>query len=403
MDHNAALLEIVRKRAKRNTATIALIFDSESYDCVYKFMSGDLLPGNLVLCKIEEVATFLTGECEIDEWITFSLFDEEGVRRALTSSLAEANILLAKITSCLNDLLVEHLSRDIVVASETPDDPNIAKLPAYAVVCAPRCGSTFLVEMLASVGLGRPEEHLRAAEIAALSDLQIGERDAVSLLTTFLWRHQRNFVFGTKVISHFLFSLLSKISIPPAVCNHIKAHFSIIYLVRKDKVGQAISDFLANKSYIWHVRDAESLQALSNKHQVIEYSFEDILRRYKFMMEEEKKLSSYIKDTNHLVYFFEDLVADPDAAVGAVAKFLGFKDIGTPTAKVIKTESPINAILRERFVSDFRARFNSDPEECAPLSGLNIASEESIPSVGLRSLVNLKINSGNTLPSSVGG
>jgi LPS sulfotransferase NodH len=377
LKHNTTLFQVIRSRLEKTSNTSALIFDAGSQSSLAEILPRKGFPDALVLCEIGNVPKLLKSGIgsTVFEWFTFSILDEARIRGRLMSELAVAG-LQPEIISCLNDVFSAYLGRDLPLAEKVPQDARIPDLPSYAIVCAPRCGSTFLTEMLASVGLGRPEEHLREREIAALSDLRIGDNDAASLFTDLLWKHQRNFIFGTKVVSHFLFDLKSKITVPETVSALIRSNLRIIYLVRKDKVRQAISDFLANRVKIWHVRDEKSHIDLRNKHAKIEYSFDEILSRYKFMLNEDERLTKGIQGFEHIVMFYEDLVAQPIISVTTAAEFLGFKNIGEPKAIVVKSDSPAADNFCSRFMVDYESKFGRPPADyipTQPVSGEQIA------------------------------
>ena len=368
-DSRGTFPDAIRRYLTARKSRTAFVTDNGSKAFVNETLSDAITANRILLCDINGVDRLLERDHGIAEWITFSLFDESHVRRILSRKAAAARRPTIKITSSLNNLLITYLSSELRSAGPVLHAARDRDLLLYAIICAPRCGSTYLTELLGSVGLGYPQEHLRDRELNALSGLQIGSADARLLLTEFFQRHQRNSIFGTKLISHYLFRCLSEISCPAEIANFIVADFRIIYLVRKDKVGQAISDFLANKSGIWHVRDQEVSRSLDEIHEQVEYSFDDILHRYKFMLQEDRKMTVCVQNTNHQVYFYEDLISDPRGVTASIAKFLGHKDIGSPDAKVMRTESSMYAALRQRFAADYRARFQADPDEYVP-SGL---------------------------------
>jgi LPS sulfotransferase NodH len=144
--------------------------------------------------------------------------------------------------------------------------------------------------------------------------------------------------------------------------EEIRQQYKIIYLVRRDKVRQAVSGYLADSVKVWHVRNEKGSAKLNLKHAEVEYYFEEILRRYRFLVGEDKKLAAYIKDIEHHLVCYEDMVANPVRAVAAAAKFLGFDDIGTPSAKVMKVDSPATNQFYEQFIADYQERFGRDPE-----------------------------------------
>jgi LPS sulfotransferase NodH len=251
-----------------------------------------------------------------------------------------------------------------------------ADLLAYAIVCTPRSGSTYLAELLASAGLGQPREHLRGGQIKDLSELVASVGDAAGLLAGFMRANEHNGVFGTKVISHCLLSLLSRMELSNDLVRLVRSNFRIIYLVRRDKTGQALSDFLAHRSNVWHSRTAQGRKMLEEAHASVEYSFNDVLDRRQRLVRDELMLADQVRLTSHRVVFYEDLLLDAGAVVGPVIRFLGGDGSAVPTATVQRNDPGIAEPFRRRFLADYRGRYHVEPTNFAP-AGL-IASPDGL-------------------------
>jgi LPS sulfotransferase NodH len=356
---NGVFFSAIRSDLESVQTRAALVFDDASLPSV-----SELVPQqDALLVNIDRPDELPDTEAckSVGQWYAFSIVDEARVRGWLATYLSD-QVHSPNVRSCINDVLAGYLTRDLPCTPDLPPGASMPDLTLYAILCAPRCGSTYFGEMLESVGLGRPEEHIRERAIAALADLRIGEADAHSLLKIFEWRQQRNLVFGTKAISHFIFELLAKVAIPGGIVEEIRQKYKLIYLVRRDKVRQAVSGYLADSVKVWHVRNEKGSARLNQKHAEVEYHFEEILRRYRFLVGEDKKLAASITGIDHHLVCYEDMVANPAHAVAAAAKFLGFDDIGTPNAKVMKVDSPATNQFYEQFIDDYRERFGRDPE-----------------------------------------
>lgn len=303
-------------------------------------------------------------------WIAFSLADEAGLRAAIE---AVRPAPIRPPVGVLRGLLVARLAR-LQRLQGAPRRPQpIPGLPAYAIACTPRSGSTYLGHLLASIGLGQPEEHLRDREVHALRDAApLAPRDALEVLGEFMWRKQRNGWFGTKLISHFLFDLLDRARLPAEVCAAFRARVRIVYVLRRDKAAQAASDFLANHVKTWHVFDEAGRKALEASHGAVAYDYADMRRRFRFMREQEERLADWVRTMDHLLVDYDDLVADPEGTVRSVAAFLGAAAAGTPSAGVVSTRSDAADAIRARFAEDFGAQFGAPPPAFAP-EGLRIA------------------------------
>ena len=75
----------------------------------------------------------------------------------------------------------------------------------YAICSLPRSGSFLLCEMLRSVGLGDPREHLRPPILKFLDRSPEDDFDLVEWYQRVNSLARKNGVFGTKLISHFIF------------------------------------------------------------------------------------------------------------------------------------------------------------------------------------------------------
>ena len=182
-----------------------------------------------------------------------------------------------------------------------------------------------------------------------------------------MWCHQRNFIFGTKLISHFLYRLQDGGVLPDALERFLRNHVRVIYLVRRDKVRQAISDFLANKVKLWHVYNESERRLATTTSTGLKSASKKYFFRYKYMTEQEDRLGNWVAGTNHIYIDYEELVSNPEAVVGRIANFLGFDDVGPASADIVRISGDVEEALRHRFEVDYAERFGHLP----PLYTLN--------------------------------
>jgi LPS sulfotransferase NodH len=228
---------------------------------------------------------------------------------------------------------------------------------AYAIVSTPRCGSEFLCEALASTGVaGYPREHLRSHTERLRFHWQL---DATTYLRAVMARRfTPNGVFGTKLISHFLFSHLSW---SPDL-ERTLAEFRFIRLLRRDAIGQAISAAIASQTGTYHVRNAvqqERYEARLRGVSVTDGVLRLVAEIQTAFAEQERDLDELLRriDASPLVIHYEELIDDPLPQVRAILSFLGVAaSIDSVCVRVRKTESPLSNVVREIYLERLGGR-----------------------------------------------
>lgn len=199
------------------------------------------------------------------------------------------------------------------------------KLPqiSYAIFTTPRSGSTFLCSILQSIKIaGYPTEHLRQASAFLARNCHF---DYLKLLHALIeYKTTPNGVFGTKFISHFL-EVFEKSKLDFEQIFHAISHY--IYLVRKDKVAQAVSIVLAQKTNIWHIIDVdnqENYQAKLERINIEKSLLEEVHNQYLFIQQQEAYLTNlFTKYTlNPLIIEYEELVEDTPTEIRKILAYL---------------------------------------------------------------------------------
>jgi len=351
-DDDAQSFKAARAFLEGEPRKLALVYDAASRDAVHLLLPATRFPKYLILCSTDALETLARQGIEIEEWLVFSVGDDAALCQEIAARLAAAGRMMP---------IVSPLS----ATSPAIAAPGQGILP-YAVLCAPRCGSSYLTQLLASAGFGTPLEHLRNKQITQIEEMKADDADVVSMLAGYMETHARNGVFGTKVISQYLFELLKRCPPSTSLKDFIRAQFSVIYLVRKDKVGQAISFFLAQHSGTWHAKSADTPETMVQAQDKVDYNFEEILKRYRIMIAQDRRLTILARSLRHWVLFYEDLENDPEASVAMAARFLNRPVLSSPSARIQKIESPVAQRFRAQFTSDYHAVFGTDPEEYEP-------------------------------------
>jgi LPS sulfotransferase NodH len=230
---------------------------------------------------------------------------------------------------------------------------------AVVIACTPRSGSQYLARTLEENGVGAPREHVRPGVIELLQPVGAGRVGAFRFLPWLasLSHHaSRNGVFATKLISHFLNDLES--SLQPAewrLLQEFIAGSRLIYLLRSDKLMQALSRDRAKSTQHYHLFDAVKRDDYRRVSERWTYDFQRIFREVQKLAKEEAYLFALISQIRPEMDFtfvrYETM--DCHKLAHDLRRSLGLKD----GAESI--ELPTN-ILRDEQTEEFRQRFLQD-------------------------------------------
>ena len=217
-----------------------------------------------------------------------------------------------------------------------------------------RSGSNLLSDSLFRAGLGFPEhgEPLNVPSVERISNRHnLKTFTDYFLFLTRQWR--KHDVVGFKISIGQLFDLTRT-----GLLSHF-ASTKLLHSVRRDRVAQAVSHYIAKASGNWSSKSGDSNQ------EVIPYSAEDILRflRRGARLQADYDLYQTIHGFDGMEIWYEDLIRHPQDQVSAVAEFLGSPaDLTNLDLESAATRSQTSALKEE-----FAARFRSD------LSGSGVA------------------------------
>ena len=235
---------------------------------------------------------------------------------------------------------------------------SAAVLNAYALVCTARSGSTYLCELLAANRGGNPKEHLRPPVLDMLSNAPGGSGRQAAFLDAVLRHGQRDGVFGTKLIAHFCKAARSVVDLD-ALARAIGTFgaFRILYLIRNDKVLQAISTERAQQTNIYHIRTEAVAQTSARAEYV--YDFEAIRSRLALLHREEDEVQATLARLPYPVQVvdYEALVGDPEGRMRRILDFLGIvrSQVSTGT-RVMKISNEDTDLVAERFCQEHEQR-----------------------------------------------
>ncbi|MEN9568273.1 MAG: hypothetical protein RLZZ69_3469 [Cyanobacteriota bacterium] len=206
---------------------------------------------------------------------------------------------------------------------QTAPQKNHKPTLSYAIVTTPRSGSTYLCDLLDSTAIaGHPSEHLRLATQELTRHFNF---NYLKLLDNLMeYRTTNNGVFGTKLISHFLFELQRAKFDFEQIFQSIN---QFILLIRKDKLAQAISLVLAQKTEVWHLHsDARktSYQSQLENIKIDDNLLNDVEQKVIFIEQQEDRLQKILAhhQIQPLIVVYEDLLDDAPAQINRILDFL---------------------------------------------------------------------------------
>ena len=219
--------------------------------------------------------------------------------------------------------------------------PNLS----YAILTTPRSGSTYLCDLLDSTNIaGRPREHLRQAA----QDLSLYcNFDYLRLLNNVMQCCiTDNRVFGTKIISHFLFEFKQA---KPDFQQIFRSIDKFILLIRRDKLAQAVSLELAQRTEIWHLHTNKKDNSYQSKLADIEIDsvlLDNVEQKYDFIHQQEARLKKILIDNQvePLEILYEDLLEDAQLQVDRILNFVA---IAKPESYVNRIKSGIRKMPSE--------------------------------------------------------
>ena len=228
-----------------------------------------------------------------------------------------------------------------------------SELKKYVIFSTPRSGSTYLCRLLSANGLGRPKEHIRPLFAYLFRHYSF---KPLNYLATLAVNGQNNSVFGTKLISEFMFDMFST-EAKLRLLRHwlIRGNIKPLYLVRQDKIGQTISQYFAKATQFWHLYDNQL-----PSYDAINYNFEEILKHYLFLQDQEEKLSQFISSLpNVSELLYEDICLDPETSVDNIALSIATSVTDITQEVQIKQISKANnkmSEFRERFTQELKVK-----------------------------------------------
>jgi len=238
----------------------------------------------------------------------------------------------------------------------SPERDFPAKTPVsrrYCILSSPRSGSTLLGRFLHETRLaGDPQEYfnppLLAIERERSGNPNLSLNEFMRLMEA--RRTSPNGVFGMKVHYSQLMGVL-RLNKPDAkVFGFVKKFGKLIWIRRRDRIGQAISQALALRTQVWSSEDSR----FGQESNVNIHPFECV-RALRAVCGDDVGWEQLIRAAKLAVHevWYEDLVADYETQCRAVLAYLDLdEDVPNIPAQPIERQSgPLNERLRRELVA----------------------------------------------------
>lgn len=308
--------------------------------------------------------------------------DELAMKQRLRRLLRERGIQ-AEIYGVLHDLTPMPLT-DTWEREPAGFEAKLESLYAskgVVITCTPRSGSQFLARKLEENGVGAPREHVRPGVVELLTaqgDKRVGGFHFMPWFASLAHQSSRNGIFATKLISHFLKDLETHLR--PAEWAMLQAFIgesSLIYLLRSDKLMQALSRDRAKSTKHYHLFNEAKRDEYRRLSDAWVYDFTRIFREIQRLVEEETYLFDLLarirpgKDFTFVPY--EEM--DAQKVAGDLRQQLKVPE------QELAVELPTNILRDEqttefynRFLQDYQAAFR--PEDAATHVPLRVTYDQ---------------------------
>lgn len=336
--------------------------DEVAYAALAPGLNEKSVGGRLVLQRF--LPLVLSKDLAVRRVVVLDTVDEEAARAGIEQALIKAEfphsiVESIELVTFFADVLPAMIAHCPV--KQLTFRPPSAEEPVhyYAIVSTPRAGSTFLGDLLHSIGLGNPIEHIRPWLIELVAARPAGLFDTIRFVQRLVAFGRSGSVFGTKLISHMLTELRG--SLRPTELSYARelaGRATIIYLNRRNKLDQAISSLRARKTGIWHSTDRAYRQAqAAQQYGAFEYDFDEIANTLSYYVTGERRLAALLADHPDLIVVdYDELIAAPGRICREVADRLGMPVRTDPTAKVEKLADQASQALARRFLAEAEER-----------------------------------------------
>jgi len=230
---------------------------------------------------------------------------------------------------------------------------NVIPSLRYCIASTPRTGSTLLSRMLCETGnAGYPTEYLNTLNIDAWNSRNPCNQSTLNNYLKEIEAHRTsgNGNFGIKI--HWrqfeFFARQTNTTAENIASSVLNNYQKIILLSRRDKLSQAISLFLANKSEVFHAEHQSWLSPKLN----IEYNPTEISHNIHALFNEEDCWKRFLKQGNFdvLEVFYEDLAQNYYGVSRLILDFLGLDKQLVPDMPMKKLDRPQTTLFIKKYL-----------------------------------------------------
>lgn len=249
-------------------------------------------------------------------------------------------------------------------AKYVPKGGRAAELE-YAILCLGRCGSTLVCRELAAADCGRPIEHVRQPVRALLRNREVARFDFSRWWDLVRAGHTINGVFATKLLhGDWRYAEPFLTDAERNMILDFLVRVPIVHIERTDKAAQAVSDFMASNTGVWHLWKDVSRQDYEARSRAIEPDLGRMVRAYLELTADEAALKSMIDGLGGaaITIDFDALVADPKGTIASVVTALG-RDVPEGYSRMPlalqATTSDVHLMLRDRLLEELERLIKS--------------------------------------------
>jgi LPS sulfotransferase NodH len=236
----------------------------------------------------------------------------------------------------------------------------------FAILCSGRCGSTLVARELREAGVGDAVEHLRPPVRCLLRHRDVSRFDFTRWWELVRAGHRVDGVFGTKIIYGF-WEFAEEFLTDEERRRFLEflGASRVLYIRRRDRVAQAVSDFIAGRTGFWHLRTGVAREEYAAIVGQVDADLAEMIAIYDRYGRHEQKIQALIRSTRaqSAEIDYEDLVADPKATVARIVGEFGREVPSGYAAAPLALESTStqrHVELRDQLMTALRRRGGVD-------------------------------------------
>lgn len=201
----------------------------------------------------------------------------------------------------------------------------------FAILSLPRAASTVLALEMEKLGIGKPKEHIQSFLLETVRHRNLTKFKFPDWRRMLETQNAVNGIFSSKIIWDFYIDFKAILREDENDALHEFMNFNAIARIRReDKYAQAVSDYLARRTKVWHKwpgghDDYEVIVATAAKNP----DFAALSKTFYKFERSEREIDAYLREYNGslIEVSFDEISVDPVAAAHRIARHF---DIGVP-------------------------------------------------------------------------